>query len=137
MKEAGDKRLQCVMTVDDERNVLDLVKTCLEMEGLSVLAYDNALDALAAYQEHWREIDLVILDYLMPEMNGAILFDRLRELNPSIRAILLSGSGDDFIEDLLSQGIRGYIRKPFYLNDLIQQVRDNIVATEPSKGGTP
>lgn len=128
MNGADNKRPQCVMIIDDDLNVLDVVKTCLEMGGFTVLAYDNPLDALAAFKLHSAEIDLVILDYLMPQMNGAVLFDKLRELNPLARAVMLSGSGDNIADDLLSRGIRAYIRKPFYLNELVQQVRDNIAA---------
>jgi DNA-binding NtrC family response regulator len=128
MNATGDKRSQCVMIIDDDCNVLDVVKICLEMGEFTVLAYDTPLDALAAYKQCWREIDLVLIDYHMPQMNGAVLFDKLRELNPAARVVMLSGSGDNIVDDLLSQGIYAYIHKPFYLDSLIQQVRDAIAA---------
>ena len=81
--------------------------------------------AVGVYAEHKEEIDLVILDMIMPEMAGGEVYDRIREINPHARALLSSGYGlDGRVTDILDRGCSGFIQKPFDLKDLSERIRE-------------
>jgi DNA-binding NtrC family response regulator len=76
------------------------------------------------YREHGRGIDLVVLDLIMPEMGGGETFDKLKELDPDVAVLLSSGyslNGD--AADVIAKGCRGFIQKPFGLDQLSEQLR--------------
>src|SRR5580704_14811635 len=110
-----------VAVVDDDRDVLDLVKTMLEMEGHQVVTFDSALTALEALRA--RSPNLVILDIKMPEMDGMELLRRLR-LKSHIPVIFLTGKSDEVDELLaLKLGADDFIRKPFSQRVLVERAR--------------
>jgi DNA-binding NtrC family response regulator len=74
----------------------------------------NGREALAYYEQHWREIDLVILDMVMPEMNGHDTFREMKKINPGIKALLATGfSMNSEVQAILDDGVLGFIQKPF------------------------
>ena len=80
----------CVLAIDDEKDLLDAIKLTLEGEGYEVLATSNPDEGLKLYEQHWRKIGVVLLDYLMPEMTGDLVFECLLRLNPSVKVLLLT-----------------------------------------------
>ena len=124
MSPSGAKKPVQILAVDDEREILDVIKTTLEDEGFSVLTAATPGEGLKAYEEHWRDIELVLLDYLMPEMTGDLVFECLRQINPDVRVVLLTGCDDNVARKMFESGLRGFMQKPFYLDDLVQRVRD-------------
>ncbi|MEM7781878.1 MAG: response regulator [Planctomycetota bacterium] len=82
---------ETVLLVDDELNVLDAVKLLLEATGIKVIATDSPLDAIAKMQQHYEEIDCLILDFSMPEINGLELLNRIRAEGWNHPSILCSG----------------------------------------------
>ena len=119
---------QCVLAIDDDRSVLGVVKASLEMGGFTVLASHNPREAVLLYAQQWKTIDLVVLDYRMPEMSGAAVFDALRQVNPNVRVMLLTGSGEETAREMLMRGVRAYVSKPFYVENLLQKAREIIAA---------
>lgn len=84
----------------------------------------NADEAVEQYQRHQQEIALVILDMNMPGSSGLEAFLKLKEINPSVRAVLVTGSGrQDQISDALAEGIVGYIQKPFRMHELLLKIK--------------
>lgn len=77
-----------ILVVDDEKTVLEALVRSLELEGYSVEGARNATEALVKCDDHF---DLVILDFIMPGMNGIELLARIRQKIPTIRSIVLSG----------------------------------------------
>jgi CheY-like chemotaxis protein len=128
MEQGKANRQPRVLAIDDDENILDIVKTCLEADGLTVEGQTNPLDGIAWYAQHWREVDLVLLDYMMPELRGDGVFERIRQINPQAKVMILSGSDPPVANRLLALGLKGYIRKPFYLNQLVQRVQDAIAS---------
>src|SRR5438132_574850 len=118
----------CVLAIDDEKDLLDIIKTALEGEGYEVLTANNPNDGLKLYEQHWRKIGVVLLDYLMPEMTGDLVFECLVRQNPYVKVLLLTACDDHVARRMFEQGLRGYIQKPFYLNDLIARVGEEIDA---------
>ena len=115
-----------VLVIEDEPEMLKIIQQVLEEAGFKVYAATSPVAGLELYEHHWREIDLVLLDYLMPEMTGDLAFDCLQQINPDVRVMLLTGCEDHVASSLLDKGLRGCILKPFYLDELVNQVRDEI-----------
>ena len=115
-----------VLVIDDEPEILEIVRLCLEGEGVPVLTALGAKSGLETYEQHWREIGVVLLDYVMPEMTGDLVFERLRRVNPEARVILLTGCDDQVARHMFEAGLSGYIQKPFYIDDLAQRVQEEL-----------
>ncbi len=113
-----------VLLVDDEETVRALGKRMLEHIGFSVLTADDGRKALDIYREHAAEIDLVVLDYTMPHMDGEETFRELRRLNPEVRVMMSSGYNEHEISERLSgKGMTGFIQKPYDLHTLRECLR--------------
>ena len=82
---------ETILLVDDEKMVLEVSREMLESMGYRVYAAGSGQEAIAVYMEKRNEIDLVILDMIMPGISGGETFDRLREINPAIKVLLSSG----------------------------------------------
>jgi two-component system response regulator ChvI len=107
--------------VDDDTEVLALVRDMLEAEGYSVMSYDDALRALRAFETNTP--DLAILDINMPNLNGVELLRRLRRKS-DVPAIFLTGRLEEADEVRgLRAGADAYIRKPFSERTLIERVK--------------
>jgi two-component system cell cycle sensor histidine kinase/response regulator CckA len=116
---------ETILIADDERMVLDVSKEMLESLGYRVYATGSGQEALAVYMEKRKEIDLVILDMIMPGMSGGVTFDRLREINSAVKILLSSGySINGEAQHILGRGCKGFIQKPFHLVTLSRTVRE-------------
>ena len=115
-----------ILAIDDEPEILEIVKQCLEMEGFQVLTASGPKEGLKLYEERGPEIGVVLLDYLMPDMTGDLVFECLRQKNPDARVILLTGCEDSVARRMFETGLRGLIQKPFYIDDLVNRVREEL-----------
>ena len=114
-----------ILIVDDEEPMRITAKAILEQLGYSVLLAENGGDAVALFQNGQTTIDLVILDMIMPVMNGRDCFFTLKQLDPQVRVILSSGfSREEDIEEMKQFGLKGFIRKPYLSHHLSQSVYD-------------
>ncbi|WP_143308183.1 hybrid sensor histidine kinase/response regulator [Candidatus Entotheonella palauensis] len=114
---------EVVLLVDDEIIVREGSKALLEYLGYQVLTADNGLHALDVYRAHQHEIALVLTDMVMPEIDGVKLFHQLRQLNPEVMSVLMTGYplGEER-QQLLQQGIADWLQKPLDLAVLAQTV---------------
>lgn len=120
-----------ILAVDDESDVLLIIKTALLSEGYKVFTATNGPDALALAED--ESPDLVILDMMMPEMSGFEVLKEMREKpsTESIPVIMLTGiSEKEKIREALNLGIDYYIVKPFEFHDLIAKVKIAIADAE-------
>ena len=116
---------ETILLVDDERMVLEVNKELLEYMGYRVQTAGNGQEAIAVYMEKRNEIDLVILDMIMPGISGGETFDRLREINPGVKILLSSGySVTGQAQEILDRGCNGFLQKPFQLENLSLKVRE-------------
>ena len=114
-----------LLIVDDEEMVLKVGVRQLERLGYSVLAAQSGREAIQCFKEHKDEIDLVILDIVMPEMGGGEVYDRMKEIDPQVKVLLSSGySIDGQAGELLQRGCSGFLQKPFDLKRLSQKVSE-------------
>jgi len=118
---------QTILIVDDEKMILDVSRDILESLGYKIITADSGMEAIRLYQENMRDIDLVILDMVMPKMGGAELYDKLKELNPNIKALLSSGySIEGQAQKIIARGCDGFIKKPYTIPKLSETIRNII-----------
>jgi CheY-like chemotaxis protein len=116
---------ETVLLVDDENMVVDVGKQMLEALGCRVYIANSGKEAIDIYMKNKNKIDMVILDMIMPEMSGGTAYDKLKDINPSLKVLLSSGySVDGQATEILERGCNGFIQKPFGMTDLSQKIRD-------------
>ena len=114
-----------ILLVDDEEVIIDVGSEILEVLGYKVDVARSGREAIEIYKEKQHEIDMVILDMIMPEMDGGETFNVLKSIDPSIKVILSSGySADARSTRMMEQGCYGFIQKPYSVNTLSQKVRE-------------
>jgi DNA-binding response OmpR family regulator len=113
-----------ILVIDDEPEILEVIRGCLEPAGFIVRTARDPNEGLKIYEKDWRAIRLVLLDYVMPQMTGDLVFECLQNVNPDVRVLLLTGCDDNVAKKMFESGLRGYVQKPFYIDDLISRVRE-------------
>jgi len=117
-----------ILVVDDEGIVREFVSTALHKLGYSVSLCVNGAEAVEYFHANHENIDLVILDLVMPVLNGPDTFARLREINPDAKVLISSGfTGNKTSDDLCGQGALGFLSKPFRISELAQMVAQHVV----------
>jgi two-component system cell cycle sensor histidine kinase/response regulator CckA len=85
-------------------------------------------EAVEIYEKNKEQIDIVILDMIMPDMSGSITYDRMKEINPDIKVLLSSGYGiNGQATEIFGRGCNGFIQKPFKMKELSQKLREILV----------
>ena len=111
----------CVMVVDDEKEIADLVEVCLVNEGYHVVKYYSPLEALAGYEK--EKPDLGIIDIMMPGIDGLTLCRRIREKAVFPIIMLTAKTGDLDKITGLANGADDYLTKPFNPLELVARVK--------------
>lgn len=120
---SSDKSRKKVLVVDDEPDTLELVKLVLESGGFEVFLANNGMEALA--QIPGVNPDLVLLDIMMPEMEGWEVFRKIKEKNSKVPIAILTAKAQN-IDKLLGLHVLkadDYITKPFGKNELIEKAK--------------
>jgi signal transduction histidine kinase/CheY-like chemotaxis protein len=113
-----------VMIVDDDDYILQAVYVALESYGYSVLLADGGPAAIALFEEQSDEIDLVLLDMLMPGMSGEETFRALRAIRPDVKVLLSTGyAPDEAAQKFTEDGLAGFLRKPYDPDELAREVQ--------------
>jgi CheY-like chemotaxis protein len=116
---------ETVLVVEDEESVRTLLRRILEEGGYTVLLATNGVEAVELYTNMSTEIDLVVLDIIMPKMGGRQTYERLQEINPEVKVLLSSGySENGQAQDILAAGARGFLQKPYDLQAVLHKVRE-------------
>ncbi len=120
-----------VLLVDDEQLIVDVGQAMLEKLGYRVIVAGNGEQAVDVISAVGYPIDLVILDMIMPGMDGHETFDRLRALKPAQPIILSSGYAlNGKVAAIMKKGCNGFIQKPFNIAELSQKVRQVLETAE-------
>jgi two-component system cell cycle sensor histidine kinase/response regulator CckA len=116
---------ETVLLVDDEEPVRQLGKEMLETVGYRVLVASDGEEAMGLYTRRMKDIQLVILDLIMPGMGGKSCLEGLLRLDPRVKVLVASGySVNGRLEEIVRSGACGFISKPYDLRDLLKRVRD-------------
>jgi two-component system cell cycle sensor histidine kinase/response regulator CckA len=112
-----------VLIVDDEIQMRELAVTTLKQCGYHTIVAEDGVEALSMYRKSKAEINLVILDVIMPKMGGWECFRKLKELNPHIKVLIMTGyTTDGSVDDFLKEGAQDVIMKPFDLDTFTNTV---------------
>jgi CheY-like chemotaxis protein len=121
------KGVGTILLVDDEDVIIESCEQMIRALGYNVLTAKNGKEALEIFKENQDRIDMVILDMIMPDMNGGDTYDRLKKIDSDVKVLLSSGySLDSKATEILNRGCCGFIQKPFYLNEMAQRIKEII-----------
>ena len=109
-----------ILLIDDDREVLNLIKDVLETHGYHVMPASNSLSAIDVFKDNADKIQLVITDIVMPLMEGNELITILKDIKPSIKTVVISGYSDEAIN---KGDIDFFLKKPFEGIELLRTVR--------------
>ncbi|MEA5626981.1 response regulator [Nostoc sp. UHCC 0251] len=128
-KLAGDHELlaghgELILVVDDEDSIREVTQTWLEKNAYKVLAASDGIDAIALYTQHQQEISVVLVDMMMPSMDGPTTINVLKKINPDIKIIGVSGlaSNHEMIK-ILGNNVKILLSKPYTSNDLLRNLQ--------------
>lgn len=115
---------ETILLVDDEAIIWDLVIDMLQSLGYTVILASTGKECVEIYAENPGEIDLVLLDMIMPEMNGYNAYFALQKIDPRVQVLLSSGYvAEDDAQDVLAAGAAGFLKKPYRMVDLAKKIR--------------
>ena len=118
------KGSETILLVDDEPEIINIGKNFLEKLGYKPIIARNGIEAVEIFKIFQDEISLIVLDLIMPEMNGKQAFAEIKKIREDSKILISTGYAvDDKIEELLNKGCQGFIRKPFSLNEFSYALR--------------
>lgn len=116
---------ETILLIDDEAVITEVTSQLLNELGYIIITAGSGEEAIKIYEQKHADIDLVIIDMIMPGMSGGDTFDRIKAINPSVRAMLSSGySLNDKAKVIMEKGVRVFLQKPYRLNDLAKKIRE-------------
>ena len=112
-----------ILVADDEPVLLALLVDLLQSRGYRVLTAADGVQAVELYEKRRDEIDLVLLDILMPKMDGLEALEKIMKINPKARVLVISGYAHmDKVDACLEAGALGFIKKPFRISELSDKI---------------
>ena len=116
-----------VLVIDDEEAVRVFTAGALRHLGYTVSTCGDAEEAIQHYAQHRHQIDLVIVDLVMPRLSGLDVLRGLRRVNPDVKVLVSSGYGRHAaVQQMLSEGAVAFLSKPFGLDELSRAVAEHI-----------
>lgn len=123
-----------ILLVDDEELIIDVGQTMLQRLGYRVMVCRSGQEAVNVITDIGNIIDMVILDLIMPGIDGGTTFDRIREIHPGMPVLLSSGYAiNGHADKIMRRGCNGFIQKPYNISELSQKIREVL---DESKGAT-
>ncbi len=129
-KSAGEEEIlergtETILVVDDDASLRELAEKFLGTFGYTVITAADGSEALARFRENREGIHLVIMDIIMPKMNGKDAYDEMRKINPDVKVIFISGYTRDIIHKrgVLDQSL-DFVSKPLNPKKLLAKVRE-------------
>ncbi len=115
---------ETILIVDDQETVWDFLIEALQELGYSVLLAENGIDAVEIYRDNPGQIDLVLLDMIMPHQGGHTTFYQLKDLDKNVKVLLSSGFvSHDEVDDLIANGAAGFLPKPHRIREMALEIR--------------
>ena len=133
--EEGGEIMITTLIVDDEEPILSVVTRMLQCAGHRAVTAHGGEEAVRIYGEacqgEGEPIDVVIVDYLMPQMDGADTCRALREINPRVKILMASGLGTEFDRvDAEALGVDSFLTKPYEIDELAKAIEDTVEAKQ-------
>jgi PAS domain S-box-containing protein len=113
---------ELILVVDDETSIRSITATTLETYNYRVLTAGDGIEAIATYAEHKHDIDVILLDLMMPSLDSVTTVRTLHTLDPSVRIIAMSGlsTNEQMTKMLRDKGVCTFLAKPFTTEELLK-----------------
>jgi two-component system, cell cycle sensor histidine kinase and response regulator CckA len=122
---------ETILVVEDDENTLEAVCEILKILNYHALPASNGAEALEIFEWRHEEIALVISDMVMPTMSGSKLYTKLREVKPDIKMVIITGYPfEEQDRALLSQGIVGWVQKPFVMEQIATVIQEALAPVD-------
>jgi DNA-binding NtrC family response regulator len=134
----NNKPLAKLLIVDDDSDIVQVLKLGLVRNGFSVEAFTNPQEALQSFKSHAESYCLVLSDIRMPSLSGIQLSKKVKEVNPNVKVILMTAfevRDSEFSKVFPSTHVDGFVQKPISIKDLIDKILTFIGNTENRKKG--
>ncbi len=119
------KGKEVILVIDDDEFMLQMTEDILTRLGYTPIAAPDGEKGLEAFKKHKDNIEIVLLDLMLPDLGGDEIFDTIKEMRPDMKVLLISGfKRDPRIADLLVRGCDGFLNKPYSIEDLSKALRD-------------
>jgi CheY-like chemotaxis protein len=121
----NDKPLANLLIVDDDPDIVQVLKLGLLKNGFLVDAFTNPQEALQSFKSNANDFCLVLSDIRMPGLSGIQLTKRVKEINPNVKVILMTAfeiRDDEFSKVLPSTSVDGFVQKPINIKDLTNKI---------------
>ncbi len=104
---------------------MEVGQALLEALGYKVMTAKDGQKAIEFYIKNQEEIDIVLLDMIIPNISGGEVYDCIKEINSDVKVLLSSGySIDGEAKEIMKRGCNGFIQKPFNINELSQKISE-------------
>ena len=133
--EKGKKATCSVLTIDDDPEILQALRALLREEGFNVLSTTSGPKGLDMLRYGGRDIRIVLLDYNMPQLNGAETLKHLRSIAPQAKVIALTGVNLNLLPESFREGVERFIPKPFRTAELVATIRELLSGGAPAPAG--
>jgi PAS domain S-box-containing protein len=121
---------ECILLVEDERAMKEITKTALENYGYRVLTADNGAEAISIYARNPQTIDLVVTDLAMPLVDGRVMIRVLRQMNPKVRLLVISGTDSASAAYASAESDQApFLAKPFTKESLLTALHRELHVT--------
>jgi len=114
-----------ILIIEDEEQIRILVKDMLESAGYKVILSSNAREGVEIYQSQLQFIELVVLDYFLPDNVGYEVIQKIKQINPACKILITSGFElDQEIQRAIESGAIGFLSKPFNREQILQYIHN-------------
>jgi len=118
----GQKSKGTILLVDDDNGVRESLSAFLSSTGYNVITAVDGLDAVEKYKSEWASVNLILIDMVMPRMGGKEAFVKMKEINPAVKAVGITGYTTHSAEELTEAGMKRLLNKPFSFEVLSETV---------------
>jgi PAS domain S-box-containing protein len=121
---------ELILVVDDEISVREITKSSLETFNYRVITANDGVEAITTYAQHQQDISLILLDMMMPSMDGAIAMQALQKINPEVKIIAISGlMSNEKTMEAQKMGVKTFLTKPCTAKDLLRNINSVLSLT--------
>ena len=123
---------ELILVVDDEAAIREINKTSLETYSYRALTANNGIEAVTLYAEYREEISVVLIDMMMPDMDGSTTIRTLQKINPQVNIIAISGLGSsEQLTATMGFGVKTFLSKPYTIKELLKTLDEVLKSTKP------
>ncbi len=121
---------ELILIVDDETAILEITKTSLEDHNYKTFTASNGIEAISLYAEHKNTISVVLMDMMMPSMDGLTTIRILQQMNKQVKVVAISGmTSNSELAEVTEVGVNVFLRKPYTFHELLHAI--NNVLSKP------